>query len=223
MKITIISLLLGTLFMAFPSPETTAGNGSKKYTEAMQKHIHIVDTAQTVNTFISSANFFERIAGAEKKEWLPAYYAAYSYLNAAMGTKDLDKVDVYCDKAESLLAEAGEKDEADESEILCLIALSYTTRIRVDMFARGLEYVTISEKLLNEATAADPSNPRSHYLRARNLMGRPKQFGGGLEASLPLLQLANDKYEARPHEENSLLPDWGRKRTKEILSVAAEQ
>ena len=221
MKTTIISLLLGTLFMVFPSPERMAENGSQKYAEAMQKHIHMVDTGLTVNTFISAANTFERIAGAEKKEWLPAYYAAYSYLNAAMATKNLDKIDVYCDKAESLLVTSGEKENAEQSEILCLYALAYTSRIRVDMFSRGLDYITIAEKLLNEAAEADPSNPRSYYLRARNVMGRPRQFGGGLEAALPLLQVAKEKFDTRPHDANSLLPDWGRKRIKEIL-VAAE-
>jgi len=223
MKVTIISLLFSTFFITFSSPETGAENGSKKYNAAMLKQIHMVDTAKAVTSFISAANTFERIASAEKNEWLPAYYAAYSYLNAAMGTKDIDKIDIYCDKAESLLAEAGEKEGAEESEILCLIALAYTARIRVDMFGRGLEYVTISEKLLNEATEADPTNPRSYSLRARNVMGRPKQFGGGLKAGLPLLQLANEKFEAKPHQEGSLLPDWGRKRTVEILSVATEE
>jgi hypothetical protein len=221
MKITIISLLLGTLFIAFSDPEAGPEKGSKKYNQAMQAQIHLVDTAKTVNSFIAAANTFERIASAEKKEWLPAYYAAYSYLNAAMATRDLDKVDAYCDKAESLLVTSGEKKSADQSEILCLYALAYTTRIRVDMFGRGLEYITMAEKLLKDATEADPTNPRSYYLRARNVMGRPKQFGGGLEAGLPLLKIAGQRFDAKPHETKSLLPNWGRKRTKEILNAAA--
>lgn len=214
MKTILLSLLCG--FTAFSIADTGAGSG--KYTETMQKYIHVLDTANNLSTFISAANTFERIAGAEKKEWLPAYYAAYSYLNAAMATKDLDQVDTFCDKAESLLSAAGEKENAEESEILCLISLAYTARIRVDMFGRGLEYSMMADKLLSEAAEINPQNPRVFYLRARLTMGRPKQFGGGLEAGLPMLKIAAEKFAAAPNDEESLLPDWGRKQTASILA-----
>lgn len=217
----VLSLLLFTL--SAPVFCAAENGGSEKYRATMQKYIHLVDTATTEATMMRAANSFERIAAVEAEEWLPKYYAAYSYLNMAMGTKDLDLVDVYCDKALHLIALAGDIAGADESELLCLASLAAVTRIRVDVFLRGMEYSAKAENLLREAGKANPVNPRVSYLQARLVIGRPKQFGGGLEAGLPKLREAAEKFDHQPHPAESLLPDWGRKRTAEILAAVAEQ
>ncbi|MFT5998473.1 MAG: hypothetical protein ACI81P_000926 [Neolewinella sp.] len=216
-------LLLTLLLFTFSAPAFCApeNGGSEKYRATMKEYIHLVDTAVTEVSFIRAANTFNRIAQAEQKEWLPAYYAAYSYLNAAMATEEIDQIDVYCDQAEVFLATALEIPGADESEILCLASLSYTARIRVEMFARGMSYSAEADKLLIEANTIKNTNPRVAYLQARLVMGRPKQFGGGVKMGLPLLRVAGKKFAAAPHEAESLLPDWGRKRTLEILAATA--
>jgi len=220
MRIFNLFLLLMLSSGLFAGSAPKSGTPPGKYQEAMQKYIHLIDTANTVPSFLEAANFFERIAKAEPTEWLPEYYAAYSYLNAAMTTDDLDVVDDYCDKAEGLLAGSGSVEGADQSEILCLFSLAYTVRIKVDMFGRGMQNTDISMKLLKEAAELNPANPRVYYLRARLIVGRPKQFGGGLEAGLPLLQVASQHYAKVPHVDGSLLPDWGRKITASLLARA---
>lgn len=216
-------LLLTLLLIACAAPAYSApeNGGSEKYRATMRKYINLVDTATTEASIMRAANTFERIAAAEKEEWLPAYYAAYSYVNLAMATADLDKVDIYCDKALQLITAAGEIEDVQESELLCLASLVAVSRIRVDMFVRGLEYSAKAENLLREAGKADADNPRVEYLQSRLIIGRPEQFGGGLAAGLPKLREAAEKFENNPHPENSLLPDWGRKRTIEILAAVA--
>ena len=53
---------------------------SKKFIKSMEKNIASMDTCKTQSSFQKLANSFERIGNAEKKEWLPFYYSAYSYI-----------------------------------------------------------------------------------------------------------------------------------------------
>jgi hypothetical protein len=216
MKASIILLFFFPLLGSAATPAPPTG-GKDKYQAIMRKHIELIDTAVTESSFIKAANTFERVAKAEPTEWLPPYYAAYGYLNAAMVTQDLDRVDMYCDQAEALLLQAEELEGAEPSEISCLLALSSSLRIRVDLFARGMEYSALSDHWLAEAERADPDNPRIHYLRGHNLLGRPKQFGGGSAPARPYFELAKQKFDARPLPADSLDPDWGRKKIEIIL------
>ena len=51
---------------------------SDKYVAAMQKNIAAIDTSfRTPPALLALANNFERIAVAEKNQWLPYYYAAF--------------------------------------------------------------------------------------------------------------------------------------------------
>ncbi|MEJ7671851.1 MAG: hypothetical protein WKF59_03885 [Chitinophagaceae bacterium] len=52
------------------------------------------------------ANNFERIADAEKTQWLPYYYAAYCNVMNAFMEQDKTKVDAIADKAEELITKA---------------------------------------------------------------------------------------------------------------------
>src|SRR6476619_5575761 len=50
---------------------------SEKYVGAMKKNIAELDSAHDATHLSELANNFERIADAEKTQWLPYYYAAY--------------------------------------------------------------------------------------------------------------------------------------------------
>jgi len=55
---------------------------SDKYTKAMEALVPSIDTTRSYDGLITLANSFERIANAEKTQWLPFYYAALANLNA---------------------------------------------------------------------------------------------------------------------------------------------
>src|SRR6185503_15078027 len=80
---------------------------NEKYVKAMEALVPAVDTTQGKDNLSALANSFERIANAEKTQWLPFYYAALANVNAgytfamdgSFGDKSAD-VDPYADKAE---------------------------------------------------------------------------------------------------------------------------
>ena len=51
---------------------------SEKFQKAMEQNIAQFDAAKTAADFLSVGSNFERIAEAEKNQWLPYYYAALS-------------------------------------------------------------------------------------------------------------------------------------------------
>src|SRR5690606_378161 len=94
---------------------------NEKYVKAREQKIAALDTSRNTMAWQGLANDFERIAVAEKTEWLPYYYAAlaivnmgYSMMDNAMGG-DASKIDPVSDKAEALInqAEALKKENSE--------------------------------------------------------------------------------------------------------------
>src|SRR3954466_3119429 len=73
---------------------------SAQYEGAMTKQVTLLDDPANFNPqkLEESANTFERIAAAEKTQWLPYYYAAYCNVMKAFMEKDQSKVDAIADK-----------------------------------------------------------------------------------------------------------------------------
>src|SRR5688572_20312721 len=95
MKRMLFSLLLtGGMAVA-------ANAQSEQYQDAMKQQVGMLDSSSTysANGMQQLANTFERIAEAEKTQWLPYYYAAYCRVNEAYMAKDKSKVDGVADKA----------------------------------------------------------------------------------------------------------------------------
>src|SRR5687768_7409865 len=72
-----ISVIAG-LFMA-----TAIFAQSEKYIKAMEALVPAVDTTRSEEGLIALANSFDRIANAEKTQWLPFYYSALCQVNVA--------------------------------------------------------------------------------------------------------------------------------------------
>src|ERR1051325_667366 len=86
---------------------SAASAQNPRYTASMEALVKMIDTAATGITYVGASNAFERIANAEKKEWLPYYYAAYTQVQAGfMGAVAKDKIDDVCDRADMLIAKA---------------------------------------------------------------------------------------------------------------------
>src|SRR5688572_905687 len=80
---------------------------SSKYEVAMKNNIAAIDTSyRNPADLISLSNTFERIAVAEKSQWLPYYYAALTQVNYGFMQKDKSKTDPIADKAEALINKA---------------------------------------------------------------------------------------------------------------------
>ncbi|MEO6731895.1 MAG: hypothetical protein ABIN01_11820 [Ferruginibacter sp.] len=209
MKKTILSviiLLVSTLVFA----------QSEKFTAAMKKNLAALDTSfKNPSNLLTVANNFERIAIAEKNQWLPYYYAAFSQVNYGFMEQDKTKTDAYADKANELIAKADSL-SPNNSEISCIKSMIASCHMMVDPMQRWQEYGPVSSSNLDAAIAQDATNPRPHFLKGQGLKYTPEQFGGGCKTAKAELQKAMDKYNAfKPGSE--LYPNWGKELVERLL------
>ena len=191
-----------------------------KYIATMEKNIAALDTTRDGEKLQALANNFERIAGAEKSEWLPCYYAAYCYVNSTYSTKG-NTIDTYCDKAETFINKADSL-SPNNSEIYTLKAQIASARISVNPMTRGQKYGTESAMLREKAKTLDPTNPRPFYLEGTAYFYTPPMFGGGKDKAKPSFEKAMGMYETfKPA--STIAPNWGKKSTAWFLKQCDEK
>ena len=189
---------------------------SEKYTTAMKKNLAATDTSfKNPADLLTVANNFERIADAEKSQWLPYYYAAFCQVNYGFLLQDKDKVDGFADKATVLIAKA-DSISPNNSEISCIKSMIASCHMMVNPQQRWQEYGQASGSNIEAAMQQDPANPRPYYLKGQGLVYTPEQFGGGCKTAKPILETAMEKYASfKPVSEIS--PNWGKKQVEGLL------
>ena len=209
--IFILFVLLAANFSFSQMPE--------KFVKAMEQKVPSVDTTSDVNILLEMANTFERIADAEKTQWLAYYYAALCNVNAGlmMGSSDImagnpDKTDPIADKAQLLLDKA-EALMKDNSEIFVVKKMIATLRMMGDPMNRYMTYGPVAEEALQTARKLNPENPRTYLLEAQDKFFTPEQYGGSKSAAKVLFETAMKKFEAAKPETN-IHPSWGLPATK---------
>ncbi|KRP06379.1 MAG: hypothetical protein ABR95_13830 [Sphingobacteriales bacterium BACL12 MAG-120813-bin55] len=209
-KINLLLLLLLPL-MSFSQ--------NQKFIDAMTRSLEEMSNAATAEAFLAVSNRFERIALAEKTEWLPYYYAAYARSVSAFIAGDKSKVDEVLDVAQKLV-DVADSLSPDNSEIVLMKAMVLAGRISVDPMSRGMQYGMQSGMLMQRAITLDDSNPRSYYMMGQSLFYTPEQFGGGKEAGCNMLEIAREKY-ATFQPASSIHPTWGEEQLVELLKQCA--
>jgi hypothetical protein len=189
---------------------------SEKYTAAMKSSIAEIDAAfANPANLVTLANKFERIALAEKNQWLAYYYAAYCQVNYGFMQQDKSKTDDIADKATTLINIADSL-MPNNSEISCIKSMIASCHMMVDPMTRWQEYGQASSENMENAMKQDPTNPRPYMLKGQNLKYTPEQFGGGCKTAKPELQTALDKFTAfKPASE--LHPNWGAAYTQGLM------
>lgn len=195
---------------------------SDKYQKAMQQNVIAIDTTRSMDGWRELANNFQRIADAEKTQWLPYYYAAmshvmmgYSLANGQMGGF-ADKTDPEADQAEQLLNKA-EALSKDNSEIYCIRKMIASLRLMADPMNRYQDQLPLAAQCLEKAKALDATNPRPLVLEAQDKYFTPEQYGGSKTEAKVLFEEALKKYETfKP--ESSIHPQWGKGQVQYFLS-----
>ncbi len=182
---------------------------SEKFTAAMKKNLSELDSAfKNPAYLLSLANNFERIASAEKTQWLPYYYAAFCQVNNGFMETDKSKVDAIAEKATALINKADSLNPGN-SEISCIKSMIASCHMMVNPMQRWQEYGAASNENMEAAMKQDPTNPRPYYLKGQGLKYTPEQFGGGCKTALPVLEMALEKFASfKPASE--IHPDWGK-------------
>ncbi|MFZ1633019.1 MAG: hypothetical protein WBP43_04470 [Chitinophagales bacterium] len=188
---------------------------SAKFNDAMTKALAEMDTLKTGDQFMAMSNKFERIALAEKNQWLPYYYAALSRVTATYIYNEPAKNDVILDVAEKYINVADSL-MPNNSEIYVVKSMILGGRIMVDPMTRGQMYGMQSMMHLSKAMTLDPENPRSYYVMGLSLFYTPPQFGGGQDKGCEMLNTAKAKY-ATFKPASDLHPSWGEDQVDETL------
>ncbi len=203
---------------------TTSFAQNERYTKAMEVLLPGIDSTRDHDALITLGNSFERIANAEKTQWLPFYYAAMANINAgytfsmdgSFGDKSAS-VDPLADKAEVLLNKAEELSK-DNSEIWVAKKMLASLRMMGNPMARFQEYGPIATAALETAKKLNPENPRIYLLEGQDLYYTPEQFGGDKAEAKKKFETAISKFGTfKP--ETSLHPGWGLGQAKYFLTL----
>ena len=194
----------------------SASAQSDKYIGTMEQTISNIGQAETVEQMMALSNKFERIALAEKSEWLPYYYASFTRCLAGYMMQDKSGVDAMMDVAQTHI-DLADSLEPGNSEISLLKAMVLTGRMMVDPMSRGMQYGMQSSMLNQTAISQDPGNPRAYYLMGQGLFYTPPEFGGGQDKGCAMIAQALEHY-ATFEPASSIHPDWGQKQAEEIYA-----
>lgn len=190
---------------------------SEKYVNAMKKNIAALEDAMQKGSMPDLANNFERIAEAEKTQWLPYYYASYCTVMNAFMEQDKSKTDGIADKAEQLINKAEELAGGENSETCVIKSMIASSHMMVDPQSRWMQYGQTSALNITKAKALDPANPRPLYLEGQSKFYTPEQFGGGKAPAKELFIKALEMFDKfQPGSE--LHPAWGKSATNYFLA-----
>jgi tetratricopeptide (TPR) repeat protein len=178
-----------------------------KFVEAMEKNIKLVYEARDIAAFQQSVNAFERIAETEKTRWEPFYYIGFGYVMMANLETDLDKKDLYLDRALEAV-EKGKAINANESELVALEGFAYMLKITVDPPTRGMVYAPRATQTFEKAIGLNPENPRAIAMLAQMQFGSAKFFNGSTTEACATNIKALEKFTTYKSE-NPLAPVWG--------------
>ena len=210
------------MFLFAVSLTTAVFSQSEKYTKAMEANIAKLDSSSSSQAWADLANSFQRIADAEKTQWLPYYYAALAnvmngYMLAAGGqTGTADKTDPLATKAEEALNKA-EALSKDNSDIYCVKKMIATLKLMGDPMTRYQTEGPNAQAALDKAKALNPENPRIYLLEAQDKFYTPEQFGGSKTEAKTLFEQSLKKFAAEKPE-SSIHPHWGKNQVEYFLS-----
>lgn len=153
---------------------------------------------------------FERIASAEKDNWLPNYYVALVNTTASFGTKDKETVSALLNKAQNALDIIMVK-YPQNAEILVMQALIYTGWVAFDPMTNGMALSGKVMEMYAQAEKIDPNNPRVVFGKAEYEMGGAKFFGTDIKPMCAEVNRSIQLFETfKP--ETPFSPKWGLER-----------
>jgi hypothetical protein len=191
------------------------------YSQQMQAIVTKLDNANSAKDYEQLATVFERMADAQKTQWLPYYYAAFC--NAKIGwlkQHDPDNIEPFADKsdeeikkAQSLLDTSKQKNEL--SEVYCVLSMLNQARVFINPPTYGPKYGPAANNYLHLAEKINPENPRMLYLEGWQKFATPKMWGGDKTKAKKLLTMSKQKLDN--NTSSGVEPHWGKKEAEEIL------
>lgn len=199
-----IQILSLAVFILFFTHTVHAQN--TQYLSAMKENIEKLNSWKDAPSNLAAA--FERIAQAEKVEWLPYYYASYANIIACLSLKSADEMEKLIEHTQELI-HAALKLNPDSSELMVLQGFLYVAALKADPMGRGAEYSIKANEAFDKAIALNQQNPRAYYLKGITVLNTPDFFGGGKKPARPILEKGVSTYNSFvPASE--IHPSWGK-------------
>ena len=167
-----------------------------QYEAGMQKAFGLWEDGKSTE----AVAMFERIGQAEKKNWIPMYYAANVLISTQFELKDMAMQNSMLEKAKEIIKEAHKRSE-NNSEIITLEGMLYTGYVAMDPGTFGMKYSPMIMQLHNKAVALDPDNPRAHSNKIQYEMGSARFFGTDLTPYCEQMKEIIPKFENQKLEE----------------------
>lgn len=186
-------------------------NAQSQYDQGMTKAFTLWQTQKTSE----AAQLFERIATAEKDNWLPPFYAAeliiidcFSIKDEAVLTAKLNKAQQFLDKASAI--------SQNNPEIIITQALLNTAYIAFDGQKYGMTLSAKNTALYEKALQIAPNNPRVVMAKAEWGMGSAKYFGQSIEPYCKNIKKAIELFK-KEKPAGKYYPHGGIERAQEVL------
>ena len=158
---------------------------------------------------------FERIAGAEKTNWLPSYYVALVNTTEAFQTKDKEKISALLTKAQAAQANATAL-SPNNAELLVMQAMIHTAWIVYDPMNNGMKLSGKVNEIYTKALVLAPNNPRVVFSKAEFEIGSAAYFGNDTAPMCKEVERAVALF-ATFKPETPFSPKWGKERAEEAL------
>lgn len=162
-----------------------------------------------------ASDLFERIASAEKDNWLPNYYVALVNTTEAFNPKNRDKVTELLAKAQTALD--GEITKyPDNVELMVMQAMIHTAWVAYDPMTNGMKLSGTIMGLYMKAGYIAPENPRAVFCKAEFELGGAQWTGADVNVICKEVERSIDLF-AKFKPENKFSPSWGLERAQETL------
>lgn len=196
--ITTLTVLLFTLF----------ASAQDRYKDGMNKAFSLWGEGKNKE----ASDLFERIASAEKNNWLPNYYVALVNTTTAFQTQDKPTIALLLDKAQDAL-DATWALSPDNAELNVMQALIYTAWIVYDPMTNGMKMSPKAMAEYAKAEKIDPNNPRVVFGKAEFEIGGARYFKTDTTPMCKEIDRAIGLF-ATFKSDVPFYPDWGLDRAK---------
>ncbi len=183
-----------------------------QYEQGMQKALGLWKEGKSED----ASALFERIASAEKDNWLPNYYIALINTTEAFNPANKDKITSLLAKANAALDTELAK-APNNVELLVVQAMAKTALLASDPMTYGM---TLSPKISGiymKAYMLAPENPRVALCKAEFDLGGAKWTGADVKEICSRVEKSIDLF-AKFKPETPFSPNWGLDRAKEALA-----
>lgn len=199
------TLLIFTLIL------TVSITAQTQYETGMTKAFELWN--QQKNT--EAVQLFERIASAEKDNWLPKYYAATILIIDGFSMKDEAKLTAQLNKAQQYLDDISVISE-NNPEIIITQAMLNTAYIAYDGQKYGMTLSGENIQLYTKALQLAPNNPRVILSKAEWDIGGATFFGQSIAPFCKDVKRAIELFKAEK-QTIPFYPYYGLERAEEVL------